>query len=420
VLPRRRPRLTPREFGLLVGAVLIGACVLTGLTVANIRWSMFVPGGGSFYTIWVGSREFIFQHGDPYGQAVAVQAQQLAHGDADIPKSDPLRLNLPFFLLPFFFPLAMISDPVIARGVWATIAELALVMATVLYVRTVEWKPPRKLLLGIGLMAFLAYPTVYALVEGSPVVLLPLLYFAILWATQNESDELAGALAALALWKWEVGFPFLLLLALHTSRARRWRLVAGLGMALTVLLTASFIIFPGWPMPFLIGSVAVLRSQPGSSALSALRQLVPASMPGIGFALTAVTVVVLIAESVGAQRSDSRRFAWAASLVLTGTPLLGMRSEIASLVLLLPGLAMIAAGGAHRRRYGGWLSILLLTLILAVPWVLASPMLNLPAPKRDALVFLATPLACVMGMYWTRWWFLRPPRTWLDEIREPR
>jgi hypothetical protein len=420
VLLQRRARLRPREIGLLFAAVSIGALVIGALTVANTRWSAILPGGGRFYSIWSAGREFLFQPGDPYGLPAAARAQSLASRDFFNSTANLLRLDLPFFLLPLYFPFALISDPVIARGVWATVAELALAGSTIICVRLVEWNPPRLSWPAICIIVFLGYPALSALVEGSPVVILMLIYCSILWALKNGNDELAGGLAALVLYRWEVGLPLLLMLAASTAREGRWRTWAGFAMTFTILVAVSFMIFPGWIMPFLVGTVAMLRSPHGLNTQAALAQLGPASATGVSIALTAVTIGLLLMEFLGARTSNFRRFAWAASLALAATPLLGIKSDLSNLVMLVPGLLMIAAGGQHRRSYGGLLTLLLLVVIVAAPWVVLSTILVAPLPEAKALVFLLLPLACVLGMYWTRWWFLRPPRTWLDQIRAPR
>ena len=124
---RKRPLLTAREILILSILTLIGLATVGALTFAVIRWASLVPGGGAFYPIWAGSREFLFQGGDPYGVDGATIARQLASDEFSPGELDSYRLSVPFFLLPFFFPFALISDPVVARGVWAVFGQAALI-----------------------------------------------------------------------------------------------------------------------------------------------------------------------------------------------------------------------------------------------------------------------------------------------------
>lgn len=417
---KRNRRPTAREIGTLLGAGLTGALLLAALTAANTRWGEVLPGGCEFYSIWTGAREFLFQHGDPYGASVASQAQALAYGADAGALRDPCRLDLPFFLLPLYFPFALIADASIARGAWATASQLAVVGVPLIAVRLVDWRPSRASLLALSFIALLSTPTVLALIDGTPVITLVLLYMAILWAIQTGSDELAGALSALALCKWEVGLPFLALVALRVIGGRRWRIAAGFGMALTILMVLAFLLYPGWFTPFLVGTVAEMRSPQGISTQSVLLQIEPEAASKVALAVSAAILTLLVVEVLGARSSGFQQFSWITCMALTATPLLGWRSETSNLVVLITGVVMIAAGGSQRGSYGRWISVGFLGALFGVPWVLGSPLAADPAAQSRGLLFLALPLVTLLGMYWTRWWVLRPGRVWWDDIRASR
>jgi hypothetical protein len=37
--------------------------------------------------------------------------------------------------------------------------------------------------------------------------------------------------------------------------------------------------------------------------------------------------------------------------------------------------------------------------------------------RADEILFLFWPVLAVIGLYWVRWWVIRPPRTWLDNLQ---
>jgi hypothetical protein len=88
-----------------------------------------------------------------------------------------------------------------------------------------------------------------------------------------------------------------------------------------------------------------------------------------------------------------------------------------NLVALLPSFVLVSAAALQRRRPGAWLGILFLVLAFAVPWLLFWRQFAFDDQRAQDLLFLFLPCISVLGMYWTRWWFLRPARTWLDEVR---
>ncbi|MBI1854882.1 MAG: hypothetical protein HYR93_03285, partial [Chloroflexi bacterium] len=106
-----------------------------------------------------------------------------------------------------------------------------------------------------------------------------------------------------------------------------------------------------------------------------------------------------------------------ACLTLAVTPLIGFPTEMSSLVVLFPGLALIFVATAERWRAGYWLAVMLFLIVLAFPWSLFVRGLLFREQIAQDLLFLFYPVFTIAGLYWTRWWFIRPPRTWLDHVR---
>ena len=218
---QKKPRLTPNEIRLLSLIGFVAVIVISVLIGINIGLGRSVHGGGEFYSAWNGARMFLFNHLDPYNLNVARQSQQLAYGHAASDGQNPYYLTIPFFLLPIYFPFALISDALpaffpskfvvdfsIVRGLWMILNEGALLATVVLAVRLIEWSPRKFFLIALFLLSIFSFYSISALVEGTPVILLCLLYFGILYALQNQQDELAGALMVLAFFRWEVGLLF--------------------------------------------------------------------------------------------------------------------------------------------------------------------------------------------------------------------
>jgi hypothetical protein len=413
----RRPSLTAREISLLVVVGMVGLAITAILLSVNLRWTSVAPGGESFFSSWAGARAYLFSEQDPYGLATAAEARALAFPNAEADSAVPYRLGLPFFVLPVFFPIAAVSDPTLARALWLLISEVALAGVILLSVRGAEWHPSRPTLVAFALLSFFSYPSIEALGQGSPVILLVLGYMGILWAMRVGREELAGALLAFCLCYWEVGLPFLVLVAGRVFRERRWRVLAGTGMTLGFLLLVSFLLFPRWLMPFLVATVAQVRSNHGMSTRVALDRLLPDHGLEISLVFAIVAIGLLLLEWAAARSSDPRRVAWTASFALAVAPLLGWRTESSHLIALVPSYALICAASVQRKHFGSALAILLMVLTYGVPWLLFWRSFALPDQLAADMLFLFPPLFAVVTMYWTRWWFLRPQRTWLDALR---
>lgn len=413
----RRPPLTARDITVLVAIGLASIAIISAQVAAYTRLAHLTGGGGSLFTAWSGARAYLFQHDDPYGAETAIAATELTHGELAPAGGNPRWLNLPFFLVPALFPLALISDPAVARALWAFLSELALFAAVFLTMAVIDWHPPRRLTVGLCLLIFLSYYSIAALMDGTLSLLLILAYVGILWAAQSERDELAGALAVFALCLWEVGLPFLVLVAWRFVHKQRWRVLAGFGMTLTILLTISFLLYPGWFLPFLTATLATIRAPHGLSTLAILPRLPFPYGDQIAQGITIVVLSTLVYEWAAARDADFRRFVWVSCLALTATPLMGIRSEIVNLVALVPSLILILAGALQRRPPLTWLGVSFLVFAFSVPWLLFWRWIGFHDQRAEGLLFLFLPCITLLGMYWTRWWFLRPSRTWLDEVR---
>src|SRR5690349_13321618 len=258
----------------------LGLFVLALMLAANIVLARRLPSGEWFFQRWAGAREFLVDviqftggvkggrfmpHGSldlinnatgPYSTELAQRAQELVYGRRAFSSEYTYVLNDPFFILLLYIPMAFLSDFTVARGIWMVVSELALIGVVLLTFNLSEWQPRRWLyilLIGFGLFQ---YFSLSALVTASPAILLTLLYLCILLALRSHADEVAGVLLALVAYQWEVGGLFFLFILVFVVLNRRWGVLAGLGMALFVLLVVSFLANPGWGLPYVRASLS--------------------------------------------------------------------------------------------------------------------------------------------------------------------
>ena len=427
---RKKPRLTPSEIRLLSLIGLVVAIILSVLIGVNIGLSRSVQGGGEFYSPWNGARIFLFDHINPYSLAVAHESQRLAYGHAASSGQNPYYLTVPFFLLPIYFPFALISDsflalfpaklvvdPSVARGLWMILSEGALLAIAFLILRLIEWKPRRFFLIVLFLLSIFSFYSISALLDGSPAILLCLLYFGILYALQNQEDELAGALLVLTFFRWEIGLLFLALVFWRVYYEKRFRVFYGFGMLVIVLLAVSFLMSPSWVISFLQSSLADLRADYGFTSGSILLRLWPTFNTHFFWIIPVGLIILLGFEWYASHERDFHHFIWTCCLTLAVTPLIGFRTELSNLVVLFPSLALIFATVVERWRHGYWLNGLLYLIILLLPWGFFIRSVIFQSQFYQDLLSLFFPVFIIIGLYWIRWWFIRPPRTWLDSVR---
>jgi|CXWL01.1.fsa_nt_gi hypothetical protein len=403
--------LTPRDYQFIALVTILFLIVSTALVFANLT----LTGGGDFYVHWVASRGFIFEKVDPYSGEVPARVQQLVYDDPAKAGDEPYILDTPFHMLLLYFPFSLLSDPQLARAIYTLLLELALFTLALLSLRLTDWEAPRYfwfLFLFFCIFNFYAFQ---AILESSPVLLLGLIYAGILLALRNNQDELAGALMAVSLYYWEVGAPFLFLVAWRAYREGRGRVFAGLGMITFVLLAVSFLVYPNWLISFLRAGMNNLRADFGFSTHEVFEHFFPSQSGMIAWVFIGILVITLGYEWNAALTADFRRFYWAACLSLAASPLLGFRTELEHLAALVIPLAFIFAIVHDRwHRFGSGLTILLLLAVFLVPWAVYFFALPRLGQIADDVLFLFLPLFTLIGLYWIRWWAIRPPRVWAD------
>ncbi len=408
--------LTSRDYQFIALVVIVFLAICAALVYANLT----LKGGGDFYVHWVGARAFLFDNIDPYSGEVPARVQQLVYGHSAGAGDEPYILDTPFQLLPFYYPFSLLSDPQLARALYILVLELAMFALAILSLRLTDWESPRIFTLLFIFFAVFNFYTFQAIFEASPVLILGLLYVGILFALRAEMDEVAGALMAFSLCCWEVGAPFLILVFLRAFYEKRTRVFAGFFMSCFILFFLSFLSYPNWIIPYLRANANNLRADFGFNIRTILIDFFPAQGEILGWILTIGLLLLLGYEWSSARSGNYRRFYWAACLSLAVAPLLGLRTEMENLVVLIIPLALVFAIIYDRwRKFGSGLTFLLMLAIFATPWLLyffAVPRFG--ATALD-IIFLFLPLSTLLGLYWIRWWAIRPPRILSDFANRP-
>ncbi|MDP1714026.1 MAG: hypothetical protein Q8L41_04710 [Anaerolineales bacterium] len=403
--------LTPRDFQFIALVVIVVLIVSAALVSANLT----LTGGGDFYVHWVASRSFLFEKIDPYSGEIPARVQELIYEDSAKAGDEPYILDTPFHILLLYFPFSLLSDPLLARAIFTLILEAALFALALLSLRLTDWEAPRYFMIFFFLFTTFNFYAFQAILEASPVILLGLTYAGILLALRAGQDELAGALMAVSLYYWEVGAPFLILVAWRVYSEGRGRVLAGFGMLSFILLAASFLWYPNWIIPYLRAGMNNLRADFGFTVQESFAQIFPSQNGTFAWIFIGLLVVALGYEWSTAHSADFRRFYWACCLSLAAAPLLGFRTEMEHLAVLVIPLALIFAVVHDRWHHmGAGLMVMLLLAVFLIPWAgysFAAPRLG---GLTQEIMFLFLPLFTIMGLYWIRWWAVRPPRIWAD------
>lgn len=404
-----------------IGVILMAVVLLTGLLALNIYLARTLPGGEQFFLRWSGARAFLFEEVEPYSSTIAQRTQDLVYGRRALAGEYPYVLNDPFHIVLLYIPLALFRDFAVARGIWMALSQLALLWLMYSFIRSLEWEPPNWLYALVMLTGVLGYYSLVAYGSGTPAVFLTVLFFGILFALRSFADELAGALLFLTFYQWEAGALFFLFILVFVFANRRWRVFYGFGMALAVLLAVSFLAHPGWALPYVRAVLSDwYRSENLTFGYYASRWF-PEAGSFVELWLVLLLMVIVFLEWLGAVNSHYRRVVWTACLSLAVTPLTGFAIFPSNHIVLLPSLILIVMLIWERwTRQRVWFSLLVLLGSFLIPfWLYSQAIAGAPRIYSDLLTVLP-PIASLLGLYWMRWWAVRSPRTWADQIEARR
>ncbi len=383
---------------------------LGALFAANVPIASRLPGGDSFRTAWQGARSFLTERANPYTPDAAKDIQRDVYGRLAREGEYPYRLDIPFYLLLFYFPFGLIKDFNIARALWLSFAEIVFFGVGFLSILLTEWKT-RRLYRGLFFLAlFLSFYGISALSFGSQAIFTAFILLLSFIAFAKKADEALGILllfGSIHAAAGGLGFFFLFFLVVTE---RRWRTLSIALMGLIALLGISFILLPDWFLPYLASFRANLRAETGLFLHTVLQMRLPAKGAVLAQAIKWVSFFILIVEWRNARGRSFQHLLWVTSISLVLTPFLGFPLQATLYPFLFLPLSLVFKTAKDRWSGIEWLTVPLLSLLLISEIVLWK------FPQTYPLLSYLYPFFLLVALYWVRWWIVRPPRTWVDRL----
>jgi hypothetical protein len=296
------------------------------------------------YPRWVGTRELLLNHRDPYSPEVTREIQRGYYGrvlDPNRPEDpkDEQRFAYPVYVVFFLAPTVTSPFPAVRLGFrWAL--EILTAMSVLLWLRVLRWRPSRTTLAILLMLALSSW----AAVQGVKLQQLSLLVGSLIAASAalltGGQLFLAGVFLALASVKPQLlvlPVAWLMLWVLGDWRERQ-PLFWGFTVSLAVLVGGGEYLLPGWVGRFAAAVVAYEHYTGGGSLLDVL-----ATRTG-GTVLTILSLLGTAAVGWRLRRvpADSPAFSLVTALSLAVTVVVVPMMAPYNHVLLLPAVLLIA------------------------------------------------------------------------------
>jgi hypothetical protein len=213
-----------------------------------------IPRGNlsDLYPRWLGALELLLHHRNPYSPEITREIQQGYYGRPldssrqEDPK-DQQGFAYPVYVVFLLAPTVSLPfDEVIIGFRWFLIAIAA--VSVLLWLRVLRWKPAWNQTLIFLILA----PGWWPMVQGIKLQQLSLLVAGLLAACGASLAAgwllVGGVLLSLATIKPQLTWPLVLWLLLWAASEwrRRWRLIFGFALGMTLLLVGAQLLLPGW------------------------------------------------------------------------------------------------------------------------------------------------------------------------------
>ena len=299
------------------------------------------------YPRWLGARELLLHHRNPYSPEITREIQRGYYGR----ELDPSRPHDPIDQQAFAYPayVAFLLAPSVAFPFEAVRVGfqwtlLAITAAGVwLWLRAIGWRPKPATLTMVGLLALGSFPVVQGLKLQQLTLFVAFLVALSAALLVRERLFLAGFVLAIATIKPQLVAPLLLCLLLWTASnwAQRQRFFWGFALTTAALLAASELVLPGWIGDFRFALRDYRRYAGGQSLLEKFLS------PGVGqMASGAVLgILLVVCWRFRKAQAQSREFQCMLATVLAITLIVIPMFAPYNQVLLLPAILLIVRQG---------------------------------------------------------------------------
>jgi len=406
----------------LAGVVAIILLLLSVVTYANYRYTSQNPGGNDFLSRWVGTRLFLTRGSSPYGEQATRQIHELAYGREAQPGEDQMLFAYPFYSVVIVAPFALIAEYSLARAIWMTALEIALIVIAFTGLSLSRWKPSIWLLSFLLIFSLLWYYGLRPVINGNLAIVVALLIGLTLLAINAELDALAGFLIALASIKPQMVVLLIPLLCVWTISHRRWSFIGSFLGSLALLIAGFSLFIPDW----LVQNLRQVLSYPTYTLPSTTQAIIANWLPGVGrqvgWGITILMMILLLVEWRAVIGKEFRWLLWTTCLTLVITNLIGIQTATENYVAMFMALVLVFAVWEERWwRYGRWLVLVTMLFLLFGVWSLFVRTLQVgDQPIQHPIMFIIYPVFLLLSLYWVRWWAIRPPRLFVEQFFDVR
>lgn len=379
---------------LLILVVFLIVSSMESVAVQRLFTSQ-IPGGNDFYPRWAGARALLVEGRDPYSPAVTRDIEAVL--DPQQRRTNSFSFAYPLHVVFVLWPLVF-TDYTWAQAIWIVCLQWLAIGSVVLLLRLTIHTTPSPLLLTTAVLGGLFfYPVARSILLGQFTLHVLIFLAGALLLLQNGRDGWAGILLAATSIKPQMVLfigPFLLLWA---WRRRRRRFIAGLLGGGAGMFLASLLLFPRWPLSFIVDLGRYSERASGLNPVAVLLGGMGVESTAAQWVVTAVFLLMMAwAWWRALRRNDDALFYsalfWTIIVTLLATFQTGSTNQV---LLLIPAFFWLRDLAAK----AGWVWTAVIFLLLLIgPWLLF--LTTISGNYENPLLLLPLPLLALAVLLW--------------------
>lgn len=334
-----------------------------------------VGNNSDLYPRWLGAREALLHHRDPYSAALTREIQAGYYGrplDARhlADPADQQAFAYPLYVVFLLAPTVSFPFPAVMHF-FSWFLLLVTAASVLLWTRALAWRPPRTIQLVIVLLTLSTYPFVQGFYKQQLTLLVGFLLAAAAAATVRGWLALAGFLLALSTIKPQISCLLVFWFLIWSTGEWKSRKSLALSFAATLaaLMIAAQLLQPGWLREF----ASALQAYRGYAADESLLQVL---LTPFGGKLATAALIIFFAAICWWWRKVSAvslEFAWLLALPLAITLAILNKAAPYNQVLLIPAALWLLADYRRNRhpRWGAKAASILSLACLVWQWITA-------------------------------------------------
>jgi hypothetical protein len=398
--------------------IILSVILLIGLVWGNYHFAEYHIAGEGFSIQWISIRSLVTAGNSPYSDLVTTQIQETVKEEIIFSGGNPPRYTSPLYSGVIILPFTLLENRTLAHALWLTVQLVIIFMILVLGLKLTAWKPAWYTFFPFLLFTIMSYHVVMPWLDGGLSIWASLFLVLAFLAIYNNRNEVGGIFLALAAIQPQMVVLSVVFILIWAASQRRKLLILWFFITVIFLSIIGLLLVPDW----IIQYIRLLYNFQQNFSTATPGVLFSNTWPGLGkqlgWMVSGVSAVILIIEWWQALRKDFRWFLWTACLTMVISQWIGIPTIPGNFSGLILPLVLISAMLTERWPRGGQVVAVLATVLLFVwQWALYFSDLSSYQSSMQLNLIFPLPLILLFGLYWVRWWVVKPRRLLMEELR---